>query len=172
MGLDITAYRQATLVANVEVDEDGEPLGRNDLVQVYLNPDFPGRGDTLQDRGYYTTDDESFACSGWGYGHYNRWRDDLAKLAGYPLGTYTQYGKPQESHCVACWNGVPGPFSEMINFSDCEGVIGPVTSAKLAADFAQFDAAACGMGDRFYETYSEFRSAFELAADAGFVRFH
>ena len=34
------------------------------------------------------------------------------------------------------------PFVELINFSDCEGVIGPEVAAKLAKDFADYEFSA------------------------------
>ncbi|EJO27445.1 hypothetical protein QWC_31809, partial [Achromobacter marplatensis] len=104
------------------------------------------------------------------------WRDELAKAAGYPKGKYKQHGMDWESHCVECWNGAQGPFSELINFSDCEGAIGTAVSAKLARDFAEFDAKAKDhsgdLGARFYQLYKEFRAVFEMAADSGAVYFH
>ena len=63
----------------------------------------------------------------------------------------------------------------VIDFTDSGGVIGPIVSAKLAKDFAQFsDAAkAADAGDSWYfENYCKWQQAFELAADAGAVDFH
>ena len=61
----------------------------------------------------------------------------------------------------------------MINFSDCEGVIGPKTSAKLAKDFAEFQAQAdAHPDDWFRDLYTTWRRAFELASDDGAVGFH
>ena len=51
--------------------------------------------------------------------------NELATLAGY-------------AGADDAWERTDGPFWELINFSDCEGVIGPKTSAKLAGDFAAF----------------------------------
>jgi hypothetical protein len=74
---------------------------------------------------------------------------------------------------VACWNGAQGPFSELIHFSDCEGVIGTAVSKKLAADFAAFDEKAKAAGnERYYAKYQEWRKAFEMAANGGAVDFH
>jgi len=107
------------------------------------------------------------------YGGYNRWREQLAELAGYPAGDYEQYGRTYQSHCVPCWNGEAGPFSELINFSDCEGVIGASVSAKLAKDFADFQPKAdAHEDDRFRMKYAEWRQAFEMASDSGAVDFH
>lgn len=168
MGLDITAYRKLRKVENpTEADRD-------ENFTVYANDSFPGRAAGLEDRAVYQTTEDAFGLRAGSYGGYSWWRDELAKLAGYPQGTYEQYGKDWPSHCVACWNGATGPFSELINFSDCEGAIGPEVSAKLAKDFADFDARAKEFdpGRGWYERYCDWRKAFEMAADDGAVQFH
>lgn len=180
MGLDITAYRKLTKIDAV-FDEDGEPIDpatREPLdyedydLKAYINPDFPGRADEIIDRAVYAAED-SLGLHAGSYSGYNRWREQLAILAGYKSGKYEQYGRNYESHCVPCWNGATGPFSELINFSDCEGVIGASVSAKLAKDFAEFQGAADAHEDeRFRTKYAEWRAAFEMAADGGAVQFH
>lgn len=182
MGLDITAYHHLKKLDCV-FSEDGEPIDASTRealdydLRAYINPDFPSRANDLIDRAVYAAN-QSRGFSAGGYGGYNAWRNELAKMAGYPEGTYKQYGKDWPSHCVACWGGAQGPFAELINFSDCEGTIGAATSAKLAADFAQFDekakahSATLERGDWFYPLYQEWRKAFEMASDSGAVDFH
>ncbi len=69
-------------------------------------------------------------------------------------------------------------FRELIHFSDCEGFIGPKTSAKLAADFAAWRDSAAAMaaqidqGRWHLEKYNEWARAFETAAKGGVVKFH
>lgn len=66
-----------------------------------------------------------------------------------------------------------GPFWELISFSDCDGIIGPLVSAKLAQDFGDFQPAADDHPDQhFRDMYARWRTAFETAADTGFVDFH
>lgn len=177
MGLDITAYRKITKLDAV-FDSDGEPIDPTTrepieyAMRAYINNDFPKQADKIEDRAIYDAAD-SFGFRAGSYGGYNHWRDQLAKLAGYPLGQHEQYGKVYDSYCVECWNGKTGPFSELINFSDCEGVIGPETAAKLAKDFAVFQDAADKTDEHFFkENYNAWRKAFEMAADAGAVSFH
>lgn len=173
MGLDITWHRGLTMAAGNEgFDEDGEIRDGDGWVQFYVNPDFPGRADDIVDRAAYRSEDSDGFRAG-SYGGYNHWREQLAVLAGYPAGQYEQWGNSWDSHCVPCWNGATGPFSELINFSDCEGVIGTAVSSKLARDFAEHQAKADTHPDeRFRERYASWREAFEKASDRGCVEFH
>lgn len=177
MGLDISACKNAVNI-NAEVfDAEGDPIDpitREPLdydIRVCANADFPGREEGVVDRAYYKGD---FSVSArWGYGRYNALREELAKLAGYPAGQYEQYGMVRDSFCTTLWAGAQGPFAELINFSDCEGVIGPVVSKKLASDFAEFQSKAdAHEAEMFRDFYSTMRQAFELASENGFVDFH
>lgn len=180
MGLDITAYRKLTKL-DVLFDQDGEPVdpATREPVENYCkaleNPDFPGRAEGL----------ESGACYGYtevkhvfsrSYGGYNRWRETLAKLAGYPLHYRETFGVRNDSHAAAAWNGMVAagaPFYELVNFADNEGTIGPVVSAKLLRDFIEWDDRAKAITtDYFYDGYCDMRRGLEIAADGGAMDFH
>ena len=171
MGLDVSSFSKLKPAPDAERDEDGDLADYENHTQFYDNPDFPGRIEGVVAEQAYTIEGECDHLS-MGYGRYNGWRDELAKLAGYPLESYQNYGARAESHCVACWNGAAGPFAEQINFSDCEGTIGPVVSAKLAKDYAEFADKAEQVGGAFWDYYQKWRRAFELGADSGAVNFH
>lgn len=164
MGVDISGYCDAHKMEDQSEDGGG--------IRIFMNPDFPGRADEFEDMAYYGTGDDCEDIS-MGYGRYNAVRDRIAQLAGYPLGKYEKYGVDHDSYCVACWNGATGPFSELINFSDCEGTIGTAVSKKLAEDFAAFQAAADAVTDfhDFAKLYAGLRKIFETAARGGFVIF-
>lgn len=172
MGLDISAYRNITKVDCV-YDADGEPIHpvTGDPLEwetdydttAYANPDFPGRAEGVEDRAVYKAAERMGFRAG-SYGGYNLWREELAKLAGY-------------ESAGAAWGETSGPFWELISFSDCEGTIGPVVSAKLARDFADWDERAKqhvveNDDGWFYAKYQDWRRAFEMAADRGMVSFH
>lgn len=176
MGLDITYYSKLTPIDAV-FDEDGEPINPQtreplecDYCQPIENPHYD-RSDGLA-RGVYAYED----CDGFragSYSGYNRWREQLAELAGWALGSYRQYDKDWPSHAASAWDSESGPFWELICFSDCEGTIGAKTSAKLAADFAEHQSKADAHEDeRFRDLYAKWREAFESAANAGAVLFH
>lgn len=172
MGLDATWYRGLKKRDDVVFDGDGEPTNVDRYFRPYANPDFPGREGSLDHKAVYEYEGAGDAWSG-AYSRYSRWREWLAKVAGYPLLSYKEYGRDQPSYCVACWNGASGPFSELINFSDCEGVIGPEIAAKLAKDFEAFDGIAKSSDEEdFYARYQAWRTAFEQAALNGAVAFH
>jgi hypothetical protein len=160
MGLDITAYRKLTRAP------EGDSLGIDarydaELVTIYANPDFPGREAPLENgKCYRATEEDGFRAGG--YIGYSAWRERLAALAGYRAGYGGDWDVPESA-----------PFVELVNFSDCEGVLGPAVCAKLAADFAAFQDRADATGDDYFRAkYAEWRKAMEMAADGGAVEFH
>lgn len=176
MGLDITAYSNLKKI-DVVFNCDGEPIDpatRKEIEPDYYrpikNPHYD-RADGITDGVYLY--DNSVGFHAGGYGGYNWWREELAKLGGWPLGQYEQYGKIQPSHAASAWDANGGAFWELINFSDCEGTIGATTSAKLARDFAEYQTKAdAHENEGFRAKYGEWRAAFELAAKSGAVSFH
>jgi hypothetical protein len=166
MGLDITAYSKLTKVPHA-VEDDGE-----DYLQVYANPHFPGRAKGLEDGAYYSFD-ASMGFRAGSYSGYHNWREQLARMAGYAPVPYSMFGDdPQLSHQAGAFEVESGPFWELICFSDCEGTIGPVVSAKLLQDFRDYDEVAKKLDENFYAKYSRFTEAFAMAADGGAVDFH
>lgn len=157
MGLDISYYRVATFVKPEMTDEDWD----NDLVHIYVNPDFAERADGMLEGAYKTEGDDGFRAGS--YSGYNWWRAKLADMAGTPQSR----------------SGEGKPFHELIWFSDCEGVIGPVTCRKLAEDFAankkkaqEFSNNMSVDGGYWMQKYEEWERAFRTAAGSGCVRFH
>ena len=165
MGLDITAYRGLTKIDNAEM-EDGQPKNWETDVMFWSNyPEFPGRSEGVDTNGTVYNFADKFGFRAGSYSGYNNWRELLAEFAGYD-------GARQ------VWDGKTGPFSELINFADNEGTIGPVVSAKLARDFAEFQERADAFtapedwGNYWHQKYNDWRKAFEMAADNGAVAFH
>lgn len=159
MGLDITYCAKAERLrdfVNEDYDYDKED-------SLYVNPGFIAQADGLTDGIYAVEGTDSFRAGS--YGSYNHFREQLARMVGY---------SPDDA-----WEGrvVDRPFIELINFSDCEGSIGPKTSAKLANDFAAHQATAGVIESNvhdatFAQRYRQFRAAFETAAKGGYVSFH
>lgn len=176
MGLDITAYSNikrldAHLNDNGEAvyDSSGEEL-KEHYFHVWKNPNFPGRADELVDGAVYAYED----CTGHGvgYGGYYWWRNELAEMAGYPVGEYeTGFGK-EANHFGGALNSEKGPFLELINFSDSEGFIGTAVATKLLDDFKSFHGKAEAIGSQFFEQYKHWQSAMEMASNNGCISFH
>ncbi len=161
VGLDITAYHRLKVAkprpAHGE-DYDYQTQVNIDAPTLSLTENnWPGR--TAGTSAGVFDFDEEFRFRAGSYVGYNTWRDDLAKFAGF-------------DSAKLVWDTSPsGPFVELINFSDCEGFIGPVVAAKLAKDFMDHAARAADQG-WFSECYANWRKAFEMAADGGCVDFH
>ena len=155
MGLDIVAYKNLKWL-----DPQPEDWQEN-TVHIYHNSEWEKehRGDNLQ-AGYYAADRE-YSFRAGSYSGYNRWREWLSELA---LGVAPE----------TVWHSHEAykdkPFAELINFSDCEGTLGPKVCAKLAKDFKDFEAQAKADEDAYY-VYKEFMTVFELTANNGAVVF-
>lgn len=170
MGLDITAYRQLKKVDQSKVVRDEEGYldytapDQDNYITLYTNDHFPQHGADIDSQAVYESND-SYGFRAGSYGGYSSWRNRLAELAGYdPI---------EDRHDKGAWATDGGPFWELINFSDCEGVIGAAVSKKLLVDFLAFDAAAkTHGGEYFYEVYREFTKGLTFAADDGALQFH
>ena len=127
---------------------------------------FPGRAEGIDARTVYGFGD-SFGFHAGSYSGYGMWCNRLAHFAGFPSAEFVFENKPA------------GPFVELIDFADSEGVIGPVVSAKLARDFAEHESrvvefanAMPSDGSWWLDKYRLWKKAFEMAADGGAVDFH
>jgi len=172
MGLDIFAYRKLREVPGAHPDD----WGKYDSDKYHVIPgdvidnteaNFPGRTAGLK-AGVYTFDEE-FSFRAGSYSGYNEWRDDLAWFA-FDKG----------AHEIWADHITKGPFVELINFSDCEGEIGPIVAAKLAKDFADHQEKAKthiplhndpDEPGWWFDRYKEWQKAFEMASDGGSVCF-
>ena len=153
MGLDIVACDSMTLCE----DEEGYHIWEND--------DFPGRFPNCVEGWYDLHNTISFSAGS--YIGYNIWRRKLARMAGYK----PDPDNPQYGEAGGAWILSNGPFWELINFTDCDGSIGPSVSEKLAKDFANHDPKKFTDDEKFIELYELWQKAFELAAKGGCVRF-
>lgn len=117
--------------AGIEDDES--------MLRTAEKEDFPGRLEGMKLGTIYKVAGESGSEDIGPCSSYNEWRNELAKLAGYPKGKYTDYrGNEVESHLIGAWEAGEGPFYEQLHFSDCEGNIGPVASKKLFEEYKSF----------------------------------
>lgn len=162
MGLDVTAYRKLTPAPD-GVDEHGGATDGHVRLSDIMEEHFPGRMEGIAPGVYSTADEFDFRAGS--YGGYNEWRDELARLAGHSSARHVW-------SLIKVNPALKGPFVELINFADNEGVIGPIVAAKLARDFTQFIGEAEARGGWFLDRYRFWQRAFEMAADGGAVDFH
>jgi hypothetical protein len=169
MGLDIIAYRglAGPIISNDA--DNGCYTAENDI-------GFIARGEGIQAGATYSSCAEEFHFRAGSYSGYNEWREALAKMAGYPaVADATEpvpTSKHGHTHSAGAWGMTQGPFWELINFSDCNGTIGPRVAAKLLRDFIEYQSVADLHPESWFQSlYFEWRHAFEMAADGGAVVF-
>lgn len=172
MGLDISYH------SNIDLKN---PCSDRDSADVYLYPNdmIFGQSDGIKG-GEYLCEGIHDSFRAGSYSGYSSWRKTLARLIGWEVedlwahvATLVQRndnlnGVLSESDEFS----VDIPFIELLNFSDCEGFIGPKTSAKLHSDFLEWDEKAKAVDQGyFYEKYKDWTKAFEVASDGGCVVF-
>lgn len=169
MGVSVSGHK------NIRVEPNPDnPCGgwvADDGSEKFLkNRHFPEQYEGLDPDSFYHS--EYISGPSMAYGGYNRWRDQLARIAGYPKMIFNMGdGTIRETHCTKCWEGEPGPFAEQINFSDCEGTIGPVVCTKLAKDYNDFADKAELEDEWFLKNYKLFQFIFNEVAGNGLVSF-
>jgi hypothetical protein len=94
----------------------------------WINPHFPGREEGVEAVPYEYDGDWHFRAGS--YSGHSAFRQHICNVL--ELGDFRVWISPKgpDTH---------GPFEEFLNFSDCEGAIGPVVSKKLAVDFVEWE---------------------------------
>jgi hypothetical protein len=172
VGLDITAFALVDLEPVPRAGDDDWP----EYIAVWNHPSHECRALPLEKRPdkdgrpsvrYRVDRGRSISFRAGSYSGYNQFRKELCRMS---------HGVDPDVIWAACQEHggcVPGPFVEMINFSDAEGLIGPEACARLADDFDEYHEKAKGCLEGWHlETYEDFRRAFRLAAGTGCVEFH
>lgn len=169
MGLDITAYSKL-VKRDPQPPREADECETNGVRFYPNNKDFSGRADEIECHLVYDYE----TCSGFragSYSGYNKWRDQLCKAV---------HGITAERF----WT-TPGAetmdLHDLINFSDCEGVIGASVCAKIAAQMRSNKAkivawSEANMNDMdrpyFLQKLGEWLVHLDIAADGGALRFH
>ena len=161
MGLDITAYKSVEHVRDIDPNNDD---WEDCDFKIRADDDFRERAADLTP-GIYQGSRDTLRFRAGSYSGYNRWREELAELVGVTAKEIWAAAPDDEAARAT-------PFYEMINFTDCDGVLGPAVCTKLAKDFDTWAEKAGDVG-YFAEIYVHFRAAFRLAASGGgVVQFH
>lgn len=163
--MDIAAYSQ---VAFKRLWADDEALYELELVPVHPHyfRDFPTHPSPLKE-GWYEVQGEACAFRAGSYSRYNAWRAWLCEKA---LGVDPAIVWKSLADGEATYEGKP--FVGLINFTDCDGVIGSELAAKLHSVFVEMRHMFAEDGEEYYMSlYDNFTEAFGLAADSGMVVF-
>jgi hypothetical protein len=156
MGLDIVAY------SNLQESETDEGI-RIQMDEFKRNLDLK--------EGWYDNDGDFHFRAG-SYSGYNHWRDTLCRaIHGIEATSLWANAKKFEGK----------DFFELINFSDCDGQMGPEVSEKLYQDFANplnrkklldYLKENKILDDDFYEAnYDDFMNAFDVSRKSGVLCF-
>ena len=186
MGLDIRGYSKVKLIEGSDDEAieckyewaDGLSGGSWDVCTIpYLNEDFPKHSEGLVS-GVYTY----YSCEDGGRRSYSGWsnfREVLAKNVGYEPITpdevpddwdeYTKQSFLLRPYQSRVFNVEEGTLFELINFSDCEGVINTTVCKKIYSDLQLVDHLELELRDQ--ELLYKLLEAFKLGSDEGFVTF-
>ena len=163
MRLDIISYQLAELTEDHKLTDACYDIGH----LRHVDPDFPLSSLDLQPGRCYIGSGTRRSFSAGSYSGYGQWRSMLCRSA---LGV--------EPHVV--WDSAErwkeSPFFELINFSDCEGMIGPLAAASLHEDFSANRELVTRVNQDaghlwFVDLYNTWEEAFALAANHGLVLF-
>ena len=178
MGLDISYASKINFESRSYISDDIDMDGIPNGVYLYPNDSLLDQSEGIQS-GEYICEGVQDSFRAGSYSGYGSWRKTLAKLIGWEIedlwrhvGTLVQ--RNENLNDVLNENdrfSVDIPFVELLHFSDCEGFIGPKTSAKLHEDFLEWNEKAKVDQGYFYEIYQEWTKAFEVASDGGCVIF-
>jgi hypothetical protein len=165
MGLDTSGIRNLRRVENPTEQqiEDGY------VFRFYVHEGiFERTQEGVDPNAYYHVSDahaDYFSGPGYSYGSHMGFRRALAKLVGVDADDI--------------WDGIVTdcPFYDLINYSDCEGTIGPAACKRLASNFAEFSSAmeaSADFPDVLKSRYRQWAEMFAWCADAedGHVEFH
>ena len=160
MGLDIFAIEKAVKIA--EYDGDIEKLAEEgNVVRVHQVGEFRAHDHITS--GIYRWEGRSMDFGAGSYSTYNGFRTDLCVIAHEVFPTVV-WKNPE------IYEG--GDFYELINFSDCEGAIGPTTAQKLLSDFKKHRNHYCEESNAWdCERYNHWIEALEIAANDGMLIF-
>ena len=165
MGLDIVAYSKVVDFGPL----DEETSTGEDMVRVD-DAGFGRHAPLIPGHAYGKGDDsKEFHFRAGSYGGYNEWREWLCQIA-HGVTPDTIWHNSDKYKDLA--------FFELIEFSDCDGVIGSVAAKKLLADFEDYEAKVNAAMETprpdyvwFKDRYADWRKAFRLAADDGVLLF-
>jgi hypothetical protein len=170
MGLDITVYKNVNVIGHAsridDWEEDYYMKDRENTVYIYpgLSDFFPEWAEGLEYGAVYEYED-SFSFRAGSYSGYNYWRRWLCETF-LDVDPKVVWNTPEAFENA--------PFYRLIHFADNEGYISQVHAQKLARDFQQYQEKVDDLDCEPWlkDKYADWRKAFEMASENGFVDFH
>lgn len=183
MGLDITAYSKLQVLTPEEIKASERSIGVlvdfGEEVITLSDSQIKSPNNQIRDMApgtyYRSAETEEYDFRAGSYSGYGAYRKMLSECF---LGARPEEVWRNES----VYRGQP--FFEQVNFSDCEGFIGPEVSAKLHEDYEEgrdqwyeflkelYAGDEDGIKWRMMSIYDNWTKAFEVASDDGFVWYH
>lgn len=164
MGPQFNVYSKLAKMRMEEVRlyEDGTPEETR-VTSFYSNPEFPAHISGLDSTIFYRCNGKKMKFGAATYDEYCEFKNHLAKITGF-------------ASAEELWK-TSGPifFMELINFSNCEGTIGPIISRKLYHDFKDnYDRAEeyfvkLEDGKKFWIHYQNWCKALSVARNNGAI---
>lgn len=149
MGLDVSVYTSIELCGPRECD----------FKAFVIDDSWRWKIKNLRENGYYKG--VCYNCGlSYSYSTHKRFRMSLCKLVGFDSKDFTE---------------VPeyGPFSELIDFADNEGVLDWEVSEKLFEDFENYkELAKIELEKPWIDFYMQWGEVFKVAKNKGVVVFH
>lgn len=176
MGLDVVAHQniqKLELDTNIiAIDELGADPQFGNYWRVEKHDYFYDHAEGLDDDAFYSSGDEVARFSAGSYSGYSAFREWLVELVDLANTEEKYKDMLPEGYEITFFE-----FDSLCNFSDCDGVIGPVYAQRLHEEFKAFEKIAESVSRHenhlygMYEVYKNFLKAFDMARKNGMVRF-
>lgn len=156
MGLDISFYASVKVDPNPPADTDEQRIVSN-------NDSFAARAAPFKEGDHFTTDGTTARYSS-AYSSYSRVRDILCrKILGMPAEDLWKDKVKRDE---------PG-FAEMVNFTDCDGFMGPEACARVSAALATLpEDWIAAQEDWDQQCIRRLVAGFAVAANGGCAEYH
>lgn len=162
MGLELIAVNKIKKIANFSdnwndlIDDDEKKIIRVKVNNSFLSHDYLESGIYI-----YEGDEMDISCGS--YSTYSYFRNTLSNIA-HGVNSNIIWNNHEKYKGEA--------FYELINFSDCEGVIGPISSAKLLSDFKKYKEDFFKISNEWdCEHYEDWIKMLEIASNDGMLIF-
>lgn len=179
MGLTVHAFSNLRSV-DVFVNEQDKAIEieTGKAIEVFvpaIDPDFAHYALDLEHDKFYKFD-KHYHFEAGSYSYYNDFLKELAKFAIAENDLEFCGGDDEDedvrSYFDSCYCWPLWPFSQLIEFSDCDGTLGVSTVKKLARDFEEHaKLAQAHPNEIFRKDYSNWQTALEVASDNGGISF-